>query len=165
MKTARPFQRHSAAAAAFALAVPVLGLLLPSGLHAASQKFTSSGTFTPPAGITSVTVECWGGGGAGGSAQQTTSIITAGGGAGGGAYAKKVNIPVTPGTPYTITIPAAATAPASGFATGDRVNGATITFTGDGGVSVTANGGQGGACAVEVAGSSSRLGTGGAAGS
>jgi len=144
----------------------ILGVaLLPLSLPAVSHKYTSSGTFIPPSGVTNVMVECFGGGGAGGSAQQTTSIITAGGGAGGGAYAKKVNIPVTPLTPYTITIPAAATAPTSGFATGDRVNGANITFTGDGGVSVTANGGQGGACAVEIAGSSSRLGTGGTAGS
>ena len=165
MKTTQPLQRQSSLTAALAVAVPILSLLLPSSLHAVSQKFTSSGTFTPPAGVTSVTVECWGGGGAGGSAQTTTSVITAGGGAGGGAYAKKVNIPVTPGTPYTVTIPAAAASPASGFATGDRVNGATVTFTGDGDVSVTANGGQGGACAVEIAGSSSRLGTGGTAGS
>ena len=31
-----------------------------------TQTFTSSGSWTAPAGVTSVTVECWGGGGGGG---------------------------------------------------------------------------------------------------
>ncbi len=130
---------------------------------AVSQKFTSSGTFTPPPGITSVTVECWGGGGAGGSAQRTTIATTGGSGGGGGAYAKRLVVPVTPGIEYTVTIPAGVLAPAanSGFVTGDRVNGANVTFTGDSGVSVTANGGQGGECGVDATGT---FGTGGAAG-
>ncbi|MCU0780735.1 MAG: hypothetical protein MUF04_06495 [Akkermansiaceae bacterium] len=112
MKTINPSQPPSPFAAALALS-----LLLSGGLHAVSEKFTNSGTFTPPPGVTSVTVECWGGGGAGGSAQRVTSNA----GGGGGAYAKKVDIPVTPGTPYAVTIPPAAVAPASGFADGDTV--------------------------------------------
>ncbi|HNP98256.1 MAG TPA: hypothetical protein PKK99_04345, partial [Bacteroidia bacterium] len=36
---------------------------------AQTQTFSSSGTFTAPAGVTSVVVECWGGGGAGGGAE------------------------------------------------------------------------------------------------
>jgi len=142
------------------IAALVLALLLPSSLHAASQKFISSGTFTPPAGITNVTVECWGNGGAGGGAQKTTAN-SGGGGGGGGAYAKKLSIPVTPGTPYTVTIPAAATCPASGFTLGQTYDGAAVTFTGDSAVSVTANGGTGGACAIDNTGAG---GAGGAAG-
>jgi hypothetical protein len=44
-----------------------------------------AGTWTKPAGITEVTVECWGGGGAGGGA---TSNPSAGAGGGGGQYAR-----------------------------------------------------------------------------
>lgn len=138
------------------------GIFTANIATAVSAKYTNSGTFTPPAGITQVTVECWGGGGAGGSAKKTT--VTSGGcGGGGGAYAKKLVVPVTPGVEYTVTIPAAAVAPAadSGFVTGDRVNGANVTFTGDGGVTVTANGGQGGECGVDATGA---IGGGGAAG-
>ncbi|MEY4387647.1 MAG: hypothetical protein RLY20_2930, partial [Verrucomicrobiota bacterium] len=138
----------------FGLGALALALLLPASLHAVSVKFTSSGTFTPPAGITNITVECWGGGGAGGSAQKPTGAAgnAGAGGGGGGAYAKKLNIPVTPGTPYTVTIPAAAVAPASGFTNTQQCpSGANVTFTGDAGVSVTANGGAGAQCAVSGA--------------
>ena len=151
MKTNKLFQSHSSSSAGSALnglrfAALGLALLLPASLHAVSAKFTSSGSFTPPAGITSITVEVWGGGGAGGSAQKITGATgnAGAGGGGGGAYAKKINIPVTPGTPYTVTIPAAAVAPASGFTnTEQSASGANVTFTGDAGVSVTANGGTG----------------------
>ncbi|MFM1767592.1 MAG: hypothetical protein RJA22_121 [Verrucomicrobiota bacterium] len=129
-------------------ALAVLALLLPVSLPAVSVKFTSSGTFTPPAGVTNIIVECWGGGGAGGGATRGTGGGNAGGGGGGGgAYAKLVNVPVTPLTPYTVTIPPeAACDPA--FTHGQRFDGANVSFTGDGGVTVTANGGQGGACVI-----------------
>ncbi len=171
MKTNKLFQSHSSSSAGSALnglrfAALGLALLLPASLHAVSAKFTSSGSFTPPAGITSITVEVWGGGGAGGSAQKITGATgnAGAGGGGGGAYAKKINIPVTPGTPYTVTIPAAAVAPASGFTNTQQCpSGANVTFTGDAGVSVTANGGTGGACAVS-SGSTAITGAGGAGG-
>ena len=158
MKRPRPLLALPAALAG------ALCLLPPGALANISEKFTTSGTFIPPPGVTSVTVEVWGGGGAGGSARMN-SVISSGGGGGGGAYARKNNVPVTPGVSYTITIPAAALAPAASasFASGDRVNGADITFTGDAGVSVTAAGGQGGACAVDANGNG-RHGVGGAAG-
>jgi len=132
-----------------------LGLLLPASLHAQTspQIFTSSGTFTPPAGVTSITVECWGGGGAGGSAQKTGSINNTGGGGGGGGGYAKGTVAVTPGNPYTVTIPAAATAPASGFSDNTAsTSGSVVTFTGDSG-SVTANGGTGGRNCVQSASS------------
>lgn len=162
MKRPKLFQKATLDVRLLGLWCGILGVaLLPSSLHATSKKFAASGTFTPPAGITNVTVECWGGGGAGGSSKKTTIATGGGGGGGGGAYAMKLNVPVTPGTPYTVTIPNAAAAPSSGFVAGDRVNGANVTFTGDGGISVTANGGQGGGCGVDNTGT---LGTGGAAG-
>ncbi|HBG71709.1 MAG: hypothetical protein A2W93_06640 [Bacteroidetes bacterium GWF2_43_63] len=79
----------------------ILGLL---GLFAFGQTtvtFTTSGSWTCPAGVTSVTVECWGAGGGGGYGISTKGA--AGGGGGGGAYASSV-VSVTPGNSYTITI-------------------------------------------------------------
>ncbi|AWI27107.1 choice-of-anchor D domain-containing protein [Flavobacterium pallidum] len=81
-----------------------------------SQTFSSTGTFTVPAGVTSIRVEAWGGGGAGGGA---TGAPSAGGGGAGGAYVRNNAITVIPGTTYTVTV-------------------------GNGGVGSTANGGAGG---------------------
>ncbi|MBX9806497.1 MAG: choice-of-anchor D domain-containing protein, partial [Flavobacteriaceae bacterium] len=66
-----------------------------------TQTFTTSGTFTVPAGVTNVTVEAWGGGGAGGAALGNPS---AGGGGAGGSYVKNTSITVVPNTSYTVTI-------------------------------------------------------------
>ena len=148
---------HAPARFGFGIFALLASLLLPASLHAVSVKYTASGTFTPPAGVTNITVECWGGGGAGGSV--TASAASGGSGGGGGAYAKKLNIPVTAGTPYTVAIPAAATALASGFTQNQQcAGGANITFTGDSSVSVTANGGTGGYCGVATTGTPSGVG-------
>jgi len=71
------------------------------------QNFTATGTLTPPSGITSVNVECWGGGGAGEGAAIGGSA--AGGGGAGGAYVKNPAVAVTPGTAYTVTVGTAVT--------------------------------------------------------
>jgi MSHA biogenesis protein MshQ len=62
------------------------------------QTFNSSGSWTAPAGITSVVVEAWGAGGGGESASGK-----GGGGGGGGAYAY-ATYAVTPGTTYAVTV-------------------------------------------------------------
>jgi len=64
--------------------------------------FTTNGNFTVPAGVTDLTVECWGGGGGGG--RSTTDNAGRGGG-GGGAYARS-SLAVTPGQiiPYTVGV-------------------------------------------------------------
>ena len=49
------------------------------------EQFYTSGTWTCPAGVTSIDIECYGGGGGG--------DIFAGAGGGGGAYSKKIPIP------------------------------------------------------------------------
>ncbi len=64
------------------------------------RTFTSSGTFTIPPGVTTITVECWGGGGAGGGA---TGIVAGGGGGAGGAYVKKV-LSVNPGELHAVFV-------------------------------------------------------------
>lgn len=66
-----------------------------------TQIFNTSGTFTVPAGVTSITVECWGGGGGGGGQNDGRD---GGGGGGGGAYSKKLAISVVPGNSYTVVV-------------------------------------------------------------
>ncbi len=62
----------------------------------ASSIFTASGSWTAPAGITSVDVAVWGAGGGSG--------YYSGGAGGGGAYSRKNAISVTPGNSYTVTV-------------------------------------------------------------
>jgi len=62
--------------------------------------FNASGTWTPPDGVLTATVECWGTGGTGGA-----NTVNGGGGGGGGAYAKKVVTVAFP-TAYTIQVAA-----------------------------------------------------------
>jgi hypothetical protein len=71
--------------------------------EAATQTFTTSGSWQAPDGTTSVTVEAWGGGGAGGGRGASTGNS---GGGGGGAYASKA-VSVTPGNTYNYTVGAA----------------------------------------------------------
>ncbi|MDD2982390.1 MAG: T9SS type A sorting domain-containing protein [Crocinitomicaceae bacterium] len=73
-------------------------LLLGSTLSIATmaqQSFTSSGTFTVPAGVTNVTVEVIGAGGKGGN--------NGAGGGGGGGYAAGL-YPVVPGATYAVVV-------------------------------------------------------------
>jgi hypothetical protein len=130
-----------------------------------TNVFTSSGTFNCPAGVTSIKVECWGGGGAGGSAVRSSVVGKAvGGGGGGGGYVRANAMSVTGGNNYTITIPAAATAPASspGFTDGDiSPSGGDVSFTGDSSTTITAKGGTGGQCRTN----NTSTATGGAGGS
>ena len=78
----------------------ILFLFLSITAFTQTQPFYSNGIFTVPAGVTSVTVECWGGGGAGGGA---TGNPAAGGGGAGGSYARST-LSVTPGNSYTVTV-------------------------------------------------------------
>lgn len=57
--------------------------------NAYSEILQTSGTWTKPAGVTEVVVECWGGGGAG-STVRTGSGAAQGQGGGGGQYARKI---------------------------------------------------------------------------
>src|ERR1051325_8213635 len=96
----------------------------------ATEVFNSSQSWTCPAGVTLVTVECWGGGGGGGDNGY-------GPGGGGGAYLKKVNATVTPGNSYTVTVGTAGSG-----STGNGTNGGDSGFNPDSG-SLTAGGGHG----------------------
>lgn len=107
-------------------------------------KFTSSGTFTVPAGVSSVTVQAWGGGGKGG----TRSSNGVSGGGGGGAYSSST-VSVTPGN-YTVTVGAGSTTTSAG---GDSWFGSTSTVMAKGGNSVANNsttGANGGSASSSV---------------
>jgi len=69
-------------------------------LWSQSQTFTSSGTFTVPAGVSGITVEAWG---AGGGGSDVTRKWIRGGGGGGGAFASSI-ISVSPGETYVISV-------------------------------------------------------------
>ncbi|MES2411259.1 MAG: LamG-like jellyroll fold domain-containing protein [Bacteroidota bacterium] len=103
-----------------------------------SQTFTSSGTFTVPAGVYQVTVEGWGGGGKGGDGLNVGKV---GGGGGGGAYAAK-SIAVTPGSTYTVNVGLGATTTIDG---GDSWFVNNTTFLAKGGTTALDNAVTGGA--------------------
>ncbi|PKP36557.1 MAG: hypothetical protein CVT97_08720, partial [Bacteroidetes bacterium HGW-Bacteroidetes-14] len=68
-----------------------------------NETFTTSGTFTVPAGVTEITVECWGAGGGGSTRTSNAGGSGIGGGGGGGAYSRSV-VPVTPGSIYSVEV-------------------------------------------------------------
>ena len=79
----------------------LLFILGNTSMQGQTVSFTTAGnaTWLCPAGITSITVECWGGGGGGGGAAPNT----AGSGGAGGSYAKFV-MTVTPGTTCNLRV-------------------------------------------------------------
>lgn len=89
-----------------------------------TRKFTSSGSWTCPDGVTTVYLTgCGGGaGGAGGGAASPTAGTSrsAAGGGGGGAGQSAIKVPVTvvPGTTYTVTVAAASPGASGGTVAG-----------------------------------------------
>jgi len=114
------------------------------GSNVVVTEISSSGTFTVPAGVTSITVEAWGAGGAGGGSGSGSNARPGGG---GGAYVKGT-ITTTAGTNYAVVIGA-------GGATQTN-NGTVTTFGGAG--TFSADYGRGGS-------SGNTAGTGGTTGS
>lgn len=82
------------------LFIPILGI------SQTTVTFSSTTTWTCPAGVTQITIEAWGGGGAGGGA---TGSPSAGGGGAGGGYVKNTSLAVTPGASYNVTVGATKT--------------------------------------------------------
>ncbi|MBX7211676.1 MAG: putative Ig domain-containing protein [Verrucomicrobiaceae bacterium] len=106
-------------------------------------------TWTCPANVSSIQVECWGGGGAGGSAYRNgAGTRQNGGGGAGGAYANVLSYPVTSGSTYFINVGAGGTNSAS--TNGSTVAGGDSWLNSINSPSTTiiAKGGAGGATAV-----------------
>ncbi len=103
------------------------------GIPNGAQIFTTSGTFTVPAGVIRLWVEVYGGGGGGGR--------NAGGGGGGGGTALGF-LTVTPGQPIPVT---AGNAGSGGEAPGGPGGSSSIlTISATGGLGGTSGGGFGG---------------------
>ena len=101
--------------------------------------FTTNGTWTVPAGVSSITVQAWGGGGSGGSGTGGGTKI-GGGGGGGGGFINCINIPVSAGQVFNINVGAGGNA-VSNNNIGNPGGNSTIT---SGGLTITAFGGNGG---------------------
>jgi hypothetical protein len=139
----------------FALALAMLVVGIGSALgQARTSTFSTAGTtvWLCPAGVTSVTVKCYGGGGGGG---RRAGVGVTGGG-GGGAYASKINVPVTPGTIYTVVVGAGGAAASPATAGGDSYFNTASTVMAKGGSAVANNsatgaaGGQAASCVGDV---------------
>jgi hypothetical protein len=105
-----------------------------------SRQLLISGTgatYTKPAGVKTLLVQCWGGGGGGGGAAQAGASSAAGSGGGSGGYAEKLIDATSFGT-YLYTIGAAGGGGAAGANNGTA--GGNTTFD-DLGATVTAKGG------------------------
>lgn len=145
-----------------------------SALHAATKQyvdsliapvkqevFTSTGTFTVPAGVTSVLVSGCAGGGGGGSATGGGNSCGGGGGAGGQRMIDHKVTGLTPGANITVTInkgsagAGGASGSNNGLAGGNVVFGAYITMSGGAGGTY---GGSG--SAIGVGGDSNGIGAG-----
>jgi hypothetical protein len=110
-----------------------------------SQTFTTSGTFTAPCDVTSITVEVWGGGGKGGTRTNNGES----GGGGGGAYVRST-FTVTSGSSYIVYVGAGSSTEAAGEDSW-FINNTTILAKG--GISVANNtiaGAAGGSVAASI---------------
>lgn len=132
-----------------------VGLSVLTVAQAGTATFTSSGTWTAPAGVTSISVDAWGGGGGGGGQNLTSD---GGGGGGGGAYSRAASVAVTPGNTYTVTVGAGGVAVVGGTggSGGDSFFNNTSTVLAKGGAGGPPStgappaGGLGGAAALGV---------------
>lgn len=148
-----------------AAGVPSISSTLPAavitnvpGRLKSFQIFTSgtAATYTRPAGITAILVECVGGGAGGGGAAATVTQNASGGGGGAGGYCRKYYSAAA--STYTYTVGAAANGGTAGNNAGTAGNNTTFDV-------MTANGGAagGGGVASATLGAFGGAGAGGAA--
>jgi len=126
--------------------------LIDTGVAPTVQVFTSSGTYTKPAGLKAAWVRLVGGGGGGGAGSGAGSIF--GGGGGGGGYAEELLAAASIGATETVTRGAGG---AGGGTNGSGVSGGTSSF----GALLSATGGTGGTGTAGGAGGAGGLGSGG----
>ena len=104
------------------------------------QTFTSTGTYTPTAGMIYCIIEAVGGGGGGGGAASATSTLAeCAGGGGGGGYARKTASAAIIGASQAVTVGAAGSAGSAGTNPGGNGGDSSL------GAICIAKGGSGGA--------------------
>jgi len=119
----------------FVLLIFLLGAMTALSFGQGTQTYISgSGNFTVPAGVTSITVQCWGAGGGGGG----SSTSGQGGSGGGGGGYTTITYTVTPGQLLAYSVGTGGAAGAAGAAAAGT--GGNTTFS-----TLAANGGTGGA--------------------
>ena len=87
----------------------------------------TSGTYTVPAGVTSITVECWGGGGGSGGAKSSSGTDAASGGGGGGAYSV-TTISVVAGQSIIVAVGAGGSSGSNSGGNGGAGGNSSITY-------------------------------------
>jgi hypothetical protein len=108
------------------------------------EIFTTTGTWTAPAGVTEITVEAWGGGGGGAATAGNNDGM---GGGGGGAYVRS-ELTVIPGNEYTIQI---GTSGGIGLPGGDSFFDSMLIIVARGGLNaIESTGGLGGSAALSL---------------
>ncbi|MCE5345625.1 MAG: DUF2341 domain-containing protein [Bacteroidales bacterium] len=137
------FQKHADIGKRWMIFLPFFSLSLVT--WGQTQTFTSNGNYIVPAGVYSITVECWG---AGGGGSTITSNGRRGGGGGGGAYAKSV-VTVTPGISYAVIVGTGGSANTAGGNSSFNTN-TVVAAGGGGGTNNSTVAGTGGSVAGSV---------------
>lgn len=125
------------------------------------RVYTSGATWTKPAGLSHIEVECLGPGGAGGGAPSTGSgQASTGGGGGAGGYARKLFLAAALPSSCTVTVGTGGTAGSAG--NDGNAGSAATTFAGSGITTVSGGAGNGGRAGSATSGNNiSVAGTGG----
>jgi hypothetical protein len=119
------------------------------------QTFTTSGTYTPTAGMQYCIIEAWsGGGGGGGAAAAGVGEATFGAGGGTSGYSRLLTTAATIGASQTVTISSGGTGGIAGANPGGNSGTTSV------GVLCVANGGIGGGPSNSVGGNGGAVGTG-----
>ena len=117
---------------------------LPPITKVITQTFTTTGTYTPTAGMKYAIIEVIGGGGGGGGSAAGAGTGGAGGGGASGGYAKKLFTAAQVGSTATITIGALGAGGSAGNNAGGNGGTSSAALAGSGTITISATGGAGG---------------------